>query len=67
MRELIHKLHRILCEVKDFNAGYASDTIGSGKMMIEYKGKRYAVLIEEMGNCADEDAFSAIKKLKHWV
>lgn len=66
MIELIHKIQRILCEIKDFNAGHSSDTIGSGKMIIEYKGKRYAVLIEEMGNCDDEDAFSAMKKLKYW-
>lgn len=66
MIELIQKLQRILCEIKDFNAGYSSDTIGSGKMIIEYKDKRYAVFIEEMGKNDDEDTFSAIKKLKYW-
>ncbi|MBQ2397458.1 MAG: hypothetical protein II304_10590 [Bacteroidales bacterium] len=66
MIELIQKLHRILCEIKDFNAGHSSDTIGSGKMIIEYKDKRYAVFIEEMGKCDDEDTFSAMKRLKYW-
>lgn len=66
MIELIQKLQRILCEIKDFNAGYSSDTIGEGKVLIEYEGKRYAVLIEEMGKCDDEDTFSALKRLKYW-
>lgn len=66
MIELIQKLYRILCEIKGFNAGHSSDTIGEGKMLIEYKDKRYAVFIEEMGKCDDEDTFSAIKKLKYW-
>lgn len=66
MRELIHKLHLILCAVKDFEAGYSSDTVGEGKMLIEYKDKRYAVFIEEMGKCDDEDAFAAMKRLKYW-
>jgi hypothetical protein len=66
VRELIHKIHRILCEVKDFNAGYSSDTIGEGKMLIEYKDKRYAVFIEEMGKCDDEETLKAMNRLKYW-
>jgi hypothetical protein len=64
--ELIEKLFRILCEIKDFNAGYDTETSIDGKMIIEYKGKRYAVLIEKMGECKEEDAFKSIKKLKYW-
>jgi hypothetical protein len=64
--ELIQKLHRILCEIKDFNAGYSSKTSNDGKMMIEYKGKRYAVFIEEMGNCEEEDRFKSIERLNCW-
>ena len=66
MSELIKKIHRILCEIKDFNAGYGSKTIGDGKMIIEYKGIRYAVFIEEMEKCDDEEISSAIDKLKYW-
>lgn len=66
MTELIDKLFRILCEMKDFNAGYDTESSVDGKMIIEYKGKRYAVLIEEMGKCEEEDAFKSMKKLKHW-
>ena len=66
MTELIYKLFTILCEIKDFNAGYDTETSVDGKMMIEYKGKRYAVLVEEMGECKEEDAFKSMKKLKHW-
>lgn len=66
MSELIHKIQRILCEIKDFNAGFSSKTIGEGKMLIEYKDKRYAVFIEEMGNCNDEDTCEAIDRLKYW-
>ena len=66
MSELIHKICRILCEIKDFNAGCGSKTIGDGKMIIEYKGTRYAVFIEKMGKCDDEETFRAIDKLQHW-
>jgi hypothetical protein len=66
MKELIQKICRILCEIKDFNAGYGGKSIGDGKMVIEYKGTRYAVFIEEMGKCDDEETFSAINKLQYW-
>lgn len=66
MTELINKLHRILCEIKGFNAGYSSKTSCDGKMIIEYQGKRYAVFIDEMGDCEEESTFKAIDKLEHW-
>lgn len=66
MEELINKLYTVLNLMKDFNSGYNSKTSSEGKMIIEYKGKRYAVFIEEMCKCEDEDAFDSIKKLKYW-
>jgi hypothetical protein len=66
MTKLINKLCRILCELKDFNAGYGSKTSDEGKMIIEYQGIRYAVFIEKMGKCEYEDTFKAIDRLKYW-
>ena len=66
MSELIQKLFHIITEIKGFNAGYSSKTSKDGKMIIEYKGIRYAVLIEKMGKSVEEDAFDAMKKLEHW-
>ena len=66
MTELIRKISCILGEIKDFNTVYSSKTIGDGKMIIEYKGTRYAVFIEEMGKCDDEETFRAINRLQHW-
>ena len=66
MSELIQKIYRVLTEIKGFNAGYSSETSKDGKMIIEYKGERYAVLIEKMGKSVEEDAFDALKRLKHW-
>ena len=66
MKELINKLFSVLILIKDFNSGYCSTTSSEGKMIIEYKGKRYAVFIKEMCKCEDEDVFDSIKKLKHW-
>jgi hypothetical protein len=66
MSELIRKIFCVLKEIKGFNAGYSSETSKDGKMIIEYKGERYAVLIEKMGKSVEEDAFDAMERLKHW-
>lgn len=64
MRELIIKLHTALCLLKDFSAGYSSDTFMDGLMMISYKGKNYAVKIVEMDE--NEDPFDAVNCTKYY-
>lgn len=48
MFDVIERLHRILCAVKDFSAGYRGSDAWYGYMMMEYKDKKYAVKIVEM-------------------
>ncbi len=66
VRELIHKIHSILGNVKDFETGYSSKTIGDGYMLIEYKGKRYAVKAVEIDNQRD-DISKDIDRVKYFV
>ena len=46
MRNLLTKLHKILNELKGFNACVSSDV--SDTMTIEYEGKYYAVKVTEV-------------------
>lgn len=66
MRDLIIRLHEIINLIKDFTAGYGSETLSDGKMLIEYKGKRYAVKIEEIQN-PSENVFKDIQRLKYII
>ena len=43
---IIHKLHQILNELKDFKAGYSSSK--NNKMLIQYQGEFYAVRLEKL-------------------
>lgn len=45
---IIHKLFTCLNMLKDFEAGYSSNDINDGFMMITYRGTHYAVKIVEM-------------------
>lgn len=60
MKELIIKIHTILNYMKDFITGYSSNS--SNQMMIDYKGKRYMVTLEELCNVGDEEMFETMKK-----
>lgn len=62
MKELIYELYHLLNKMRDFSAGYSSNTAGDGKMLIKYKGKRYSVKISEIESPAD-DVFDDIKNL----
>lgn len=64
--ELIAKLHEVLNMIKDFRAGYSTKNAGDGYMMVEYKGKRYAVKIEEIKN-PSENAVDDIDRLQYIV
>ena len=46
--EVITKIHEVLNNVKGFEAGYSTKNMSEGYMMIEYKGKRYAVRLKEI-------------------
>ena len=48
--EIIPKLFEILNEVKNFTPGYSTKNMDRGYMLIEYKGKRYAVKFAEITN-----------------
>lgn len=65
MFELIEKLHRLINLAKDFEAGYDSKTANKGKMLIEYKGKRFFVKIEEVTN-PSENIFKDIDRLRYF-
>lgn len=65
MLSLVQKLHNILNLVKDFEAGYSSDTAENGKMLIIYKGKRYFLKLQEVDNPSDS-VFDDIDKLKYF-
>lgn len=66
VRELIHKMHEVLNNIKDFEAGYSSKTSGDGYMLIEYKGKRYAVKAVEI-DTPSENVFKDIERVKYFV
>lgn len=67
MRNLIHKIYRILNACKGFEAGYSSDTASDGYFYIEYEGKAYAVKIAEMPMNENENSFSRIDKVKYYI
>ena len=67
MRNLIHKIYRILNDCKGFEVGYSSDTASDGYLYIEYEGKAYAVKIAEMPMNENESSFSRIDKVKYYI
>ena len=51
--EIISKMFEVLNELKDFEAGYSTKNVDRGYMLIEYRGKRYAVKVAEITNPSD--------------
>lgn len=64
--EVIGKLHEVLNLIKDFSAGCSTRNMDNGLMMIEYKGKRYAVKVSEIKN-PSENPFKDIDNLEYLV
>lgn len=64
--ELIGKLHEVLNLIKDFTAGYSTRNMDKGLMLVEYKGKRYAVKVSEIKN-PSENAVDDIDRLEYLV
>ena len=64
--ELIGKLHEVLNLIKDFTAGYSTRNMDKGLMLVEYKGKRYAVKVSEIKN-PSENAIDDIDRLEYLV
>lgn len=62
--EIIHKLYEILELCKGFKAGY--DGNDDEHMLIEYKGKRYAVKIAEIEH-PSENIFDDIRNIRYLV
>ncbi len=64
--EIVARLHEVLNMIKDFTAGYSTKNAGEGYMLIQHKGKRYAVKITEI-KTPSEDAFDDIDRLEYLV
>lgn len=64
--ELIGKLHEVLNLIKNFSAGYSTRNMDKGLMMIEYKGKRYAVKVSEIKN-PSENPFTDVDNLEYLI
>ncbi len=64
--EIVVRLHEILNMIKDFTAGYSTKNAGDGYMLIQHKGKRYAVKITEIKN-PSEKAIDDIDRLEYLV
>lgn len=64
--ELIGKLHEVLNLIKDFAAGYSTRNMDKGLMLVEYKGKRYAVKVSEIKN-PSANAVDDIDRLEYLV
>lgn len=62
--ELICKMHAVLNIIKDFEVGYSTRNIDNGYMLIEYKGKRYAVRAVEITDPA-KNAVDDVDKLEY--
>ena len=67
MRNLIHKIYRILDACKGFEVGYSPDTASDGYFYIEYGGRAYAAKIAEMPRNVNESSFSLIAKVKYYI
>ena len=67
MRNLIHKIYRILNACKGFEAGYSSDTSSDGYFYIEYEGKSYAVKMVEMPMKDNESSFDRLGKVEDYI
>lgn len=65
MHEIIIKLHEILNMLKGFSAGYNTDTMSQGRMLVEYNGKRYCLELREIEH-PSENVFDDIRKLKYY-
>ena len=64
--EVITKMHEVLNQVKGFEAGYSTKTMDDGYMLIEYKGKRYAVKLKEIKN-PHENPIKDIDDLQYYL
>lgn len=62
MSELIVRIHMILNLIKDFTAGCSGAS--NDQMMIDYKGKRYMITLEELCDIEEEDMYSTM--CRYW-
>ena len=67
MLEVIEKIHKALNMIKDFKAGYKGSDAQNGYMLIEHKGRRYAVKMVEMSEEDQiKDAHDAVDNIKEY-
>lgn len=64
--EVITKIHEVLSNVKGFETGYSTTNVSEGYMMIDYKGKRYAVRLKEI-ETPNENPVKDINNLQYYL
>ena len=64
--EIVARLHEVLNMIKDFTTGYSTKNAGEGYMLIQHKGKRYAVKITEIKH-PSENAIDDIDRLEYLI
>lgn len=67
MINVIIRLREILNSIKGFdNVGYSSESAPDGYMMLDYKGKRYAVKLVEIVHPSD-NPFNDMKRIRYYL
>lgn len=62
------EIHKVLNQIKGFDAGYSSSTADDGYMLISKDGRSYAVKIAEMPeHIQNMNLFDQIDQVKYYI
>lgn len=62
------EIHKVLNQIKGFDAGYSSSTADDGYMLIRKDGRSYAVKITEMPeHIQNMNLFDQIDQVKYYI
>lgn len=62
------EIHKVLNQIKGFDAGYSSSTADDGYMLIRKDGRSYAVKITEMPErIQNMNLFDQIDQVKYYI
>ena len=64
--EIVARLHEVLNMIKDFSASYSIKNAGDRYMLIQHKGKRYAVKTTKIES-PSKNVVDAIDRLEYLV
>lgn len=65
---VVSEVHKVLNQIKGFEAGYSSSTADDGYMLIRKDGRSYAVKITEMPERIQSmDVFDQIDQVKYYI